>query len=98
MKPEPVAAPAVPRLPNTDRLWPSRRHAIGLVILAACGCSPLAATDAPSGSTQLLVWAWDVDKDADDFLAVVDVDRRSTTYGQVVRTLPARGGRGAHHV
>src|SRR5215210_4751879 len=75
-----------------------RRHAIGLIILAACGCSPIAATDAPGGSTQLLVWAWDVDKDADDFLAVVDVDRRSPTYGQVVRTLPARGGRGAHHI
>lgn len=98
MKSEPVAAPAIPRLPNTDQLRPSRRHAIGLVILAACGCSPIAATEAHSGSTQLLVWAWDVDKNADDFLAVVDVDRRSPTYGRVIRTLPARGGRGAHHV
>src|SRR5436190_1497569 len=98
MTPEPVATSAIPRLPNTDRLRLSRRHVIGLVILAACGCSPIAATDAPGGSTQLLVWAWDVDKDSDDFLAVVDVDRRSPTHGQVVRTLPARGGRGAHHV
>jgi len=50
------------------------------------------------GSTHLFVWAWDVDQEADDFLAVVDVDRRSATYGQIVRTLPAPGGRGAHHV
>jgi hypothetical protein len=46
----------------------------------------------------VFAWAWDVDKGADDFLAVLDVDRRSTTYGQVVRTVPAPGGRGAHHV
>jgi hypothetical protein len=46
----------------------------------------------------VFAWAWDVGKDADDFLAVVDVDRRLATYGQVVRTLPAPGGRGAHHV
>src|SRR5688500_13576930 len=98
MTPDPVAAPDIPRLPNTDRARPFRRHAIRLVILAACGCSPMVATEPPSGSTQVLVWAWDVDKDADDFLATVDVDRRSPTYGQVVRTVPARGGRGAHHV
>jgi hypothetical protein len=45
------------------------------MILTLCGCSPVAATDTASGSTQLLVWAWDVDRDADDFLAVLDVDR-----------------------
>jgi hypothetical protein len=72
-------------------------RALGLALLAAWGCSPPATTKESGGSTQLFVWAWDVDKDADDFLAVVDVDRRSATYGQVVRTLPAQGGRGAHH-
>lgn len=71
--------------------------ALGVALLAACACSPTATTKEPGGSTHLLVWAWDVDKDADDFLAVVDVDRRSATYGQVVRTLLAQGGRGAHH-
>ena len=74
------------------------RHAIGLLLLAACGCSPMATTEESDSSSHLFVWAWDVDKDAEDFLAVVDVDRRSATYGQVVRTLPAPGGRGAHHV
>jgi selenium-binding protein 1 len=58
----------------------------------------MATTEESNSSTHVFVWAWDVDKDADDFLAVVDVDRRSSTYGQVVSTLPAPGGRGAHHV
>ncbi len=71
--------------------------ALGVALLAACGCSPTATTKESGGSPHLFVWAWDVDKDADDFLALVDVDRRSATYGQVVRTLPAPGGRGAHH-
>jgi hypothetical protein len=71
--------------------------ALGVALLAAWGCSPTATTMESGSSTRLFVWAWDVDKDADDFLAVVDVDRRSATYGQVLRTLPAPGGRGAHH-
>jgi hypothetical protein len=78
--------------------WPSYRHAIGLVLLATFGCSPRPTLNASEGSDYLFVWAWDVDQGADDFLAVVDVDRRSATYGRVVRTLPAPGGRGAHHV
>jgi hypothetical protein len=82
--------------PGAHRLRPFYRHAIGLLLLAACGCSPVATES--GGSTHVFAWAWDVDKDADDFLAVVDVDRRSATYGQVVSTLPAQGGRGAHHV
>jgi len=67
------------------------RQAIGLLLLAACGGSPI-------GSTHLFVWAWDVDHDAGAFLAVVDVDRRSATYGQVVSTLPTLTGSEAHHV
>ena len=98
MKPEPVVAPATPSLPNTVRSRQSPWHAIGIAILAGCGWASAAPTQEPRRSTELLVWAWDVDKNADDFLAVVDVDRRSPTYGQVVGTLPARGGRGAHHV
>ena len=84
--------------PGAHRLRPLCHHATGLLLLAVCGCSPMATTNESGGSTHLFVWAWDVNKDADDFLAVVDVDRRSATYGRVVRTLPAQGGRGAHHV
>lgn len=49
------------------------------------------------GSTHLFVWAWDVNHDAGAFLAVVDVDRNSATYGQVGSTLPTAGSE-AHHV
>ncbi len=98
MSPERVTAPASPLYSRTDRVRTSYRHVIGLLLLALSGCSPLAAPSESSGSTHLFVWAWDVDKAADDFLAVVDVDRHSAAYGRVVRTLPAPGGRGAHHV
>ena len=95
---EPVTASASPFHSQTDRVRTSYRPAICLLLLAVSGCSPLATTRGSGSSTHVFAWAWDVDKDADDFLAVVDVDRRSATYGQVVRTLPAPGGRGAHHV
>ena len=73
------------------------RHAIGLLFLAACGCSPIATTGESKASAHLFAWAWDVDKAAGDFLAVVDADRRSPTYGQVINTVPTLAGRGAHH-
>ena len=85
------------RLPLNVPLRLSCRHAIGLLLLAACGGSPVAMTGKSDGSTYLFAWAWDVDSVAGDFLAVVDVNRRSATYGQVVTTLPAPAGRGAHH-
>lgn len=97
MKPKPVTAPAIPILPGAHRLRRSCRHAIGLLLLAACGCSPVAMTGGSDGSTHLFAWAWDVDSAAGDFLVVVDVDRSSATYGQVVSTLPTLAGRGAHH-
>ena len=84
--------------PGTRRLRPICWQATGMLLLAVGSCSPMATANESSGSTHLFVWAWDVDKGSDDFLAVVDVDRRSATYGQVVSTLPAQGGRGAHHV
>jgi hypothetical protein len=80
-----------------NRLRTIGRHTFGLFLLAACGCSPMAMKEAAGGSTHLFAWAWDVDKGAGDFLAVVDVDRRSPTYGQVVTSLPTAAGRGSHH-
>jgi hypothetical protein len=38
--------------------------------------------------TTLYVWASDVARRAPDFLAVIDFDRKSPTYGAVVRTVP----------
>lgn len=96
-RPEPAASPS-PFYSRSDRVRTSCPHVVGLLLLAVSGCSPLSTPRESSASTHVFAWAWDVDKDADDFLAVIDVDRRSANYGQVVRTLPAPGGRGAHHV
>src|SRR5688572_28400307 len=92
-----VETSSAARILSARQYWPYW-HAVALLLLATLGCSSRATTDASEGSRHLFVWAWDVDQGADDFLAVVDVDRRSATYGEVVRTLPAPGGRGAHHV
>lgn len=84
--------------PGAPRLRPMFRRLAGLLLLAVTGCSPTPTTSGPGRSTHVFVWAWDVERASDDFLAVVDVDPRSATYGQVVTTLPAPGSRGAHHV
>ena len=39
-------------------------------------------------ATTLYVWASDVARVAPDFLAVIDFDRKSPNYGQVLRTVP----------
>jgi hypothetical protein len=69
-----------------------------LLVPALSGCSPTAQPGESTGSTHLYAWAWDVNHDAGAFLAVVDVDRSSATYGQVVTTLPTSDGSYAHHV
>jgi hypothetical protein len=74
------------------------RHAIGLLLLAACGCSPVTRSADSDASAYLFVWAWDVNHDAGAFLAVVNADRSSATYGQVVSTLPTQTGSDAHHI
>jgi hypothetical protein len=99
MKPEAVTAPLIPLHSGVSRrLRPYCRDAIGLLLLAAFGCSPMARQGESDGSSHLFIWAWDVDHDAGAFLAVVDVDRSSATYGQVVSTLPTLTGSEAHHI
>ena len=90
MTPEPVTASASPFHSRTDRVRTSYRHAVGLLLLAVSGCSPLATTRESGGSTHVFAWAWDVDKDADDFLAVVDVDRRLSS--KLIKTLTYSAG------
>ena len=54
------------------------------------------------GENTLLVWASDAAHAAPDFLAVIDFDRDSATYGKVLRTVPLEGanatGNEPHHV
>jgi DNA-binding beta-propeller fold protein YncE len=57
---------------------------------------------ADHGENTLLVWASDQAHIAPDFIAVIDFDRDSPTYGKVLRTVPLEGasavGNEPHHV
>ena len=46
---------------------------------------------APKGEDTLLVWASDKAHHNPDFIAVIDFERDSPTYGQVLRTVPLSG-------
>ena len=62
---------------------------MGWMLLAA-GCA--SRTDKPlfTGEPYLLVWAGDADRQNADFLAVIDADPTSPSYGKVVKTYPVR--------
>jgi selenium-binding protein 1 len=51
--------------------------------------------------TTLYVWGSDQDHQSPDFLTVIDFDRRSRTYGKILRTVPVTGtgtvGNEPHH-
>jgi hypothetical protein len=58
-----------------------------LGVLAGCAHGPQrpAVTE-----PYLVVWAGDADRKDSDFLAVIDANPTSTTYGKVLRTIPVR--------
>ena len=79
----------------------SRRAFITTAVLIA-GCHPkppaLVVDPTIADSRYLFVWAGDADKRESDFLAVLDVDRHSPTYGEVITTLPVGAvGTVPHH-
>src|ERR687887_1681567 len=59
-----------------------------LVLLSACARHP--ETPLFTGEPYLLVWAGDADRQNADFLAVLDADPTSPSYGKVLRTYPVR--------
>jgi hypothetical protein len=90
-------------IPSTVAMWsgPWRcavRRAMARTLLAAhvlvcvsavsTGCR--SRPEAPTFEIEpyLLVWAGDADRQHDDFLAVIDADPTSETYGAVLRTVP----------
>jgi hypothetical protein len=78
----------------------SRPLLTAAVMLVGCHTrlSNSVASPEVAGSHYLFVWAGDADKRESDFLAVVDVDRQSPTYAQVVTTLPVGAvGTVPHH-
>ena len=85
---------------SLDRAIPAGTDMIrrGMVLLAISGCAPTASPGNTEGSSHIFAWAWDVDHEANAFLAVIDADRGSESYGRVIGTLPAPDGSDAHHV
>lgn len=70
------------------------------VLIGGCHPRPSNPAAAPevASSRYLFVWAGDADKQESDFLAVVDVDRHSPGYGEVITTLPVgAAGTSPHH-
>lgn len=61
-------------------------------LLLLCTCNAFAA-DSP----YLFIWAADADKQESDFLAVLDADSQSPTYGNVLTTVEVGFPSGAHH-
>lgn len=66
----------------------------GLVMLAmtVAGCAGRGAGDGaePSGEKYLAVWAGDADRKHSDFLAIINADWGSRSYGKVIRTIPVK--------
>jgi selenium-binding protein 1 len=66
--------------PDTRTVGPTALHDAGGI--------PHGAHGNGKAPTTLYVWASDVDHSAPDFLAVLDFDQKSATYGQVLGTVP----------
>jgi hypothetical protein len=63
---------------------------VALALGVGCGRAP---EEALPGEPYLLVWAGDADRRHSDFLALIDAEPTSASYGKVVRTYPV-GSRG----
>src|SRR6185295_9088070 len=67
----------------------------GWVVVAAvagvlAGCARQPETPLFTGEQYLVVWAGDADRQNADFLAVLDADPTSPSYGKVLKTYPVR--------
>src|SRR5262245_15475690 len=68
-----------------------RGWVVAVVLLGAlAGCARRAATPLFTGEPDLVVWAGAADRQNADFLAVLDADPTSPTYGKVLKTYPVR--------
>ncbi len=69
-----------------------RGWAMGLLwVLVVAGCGVRGSSEALfSGEPYLIVWAGDADRQHSDFLAVIDADPTSASYGSVLQTYPVR--------
>lgn len=65
-----------------------RRAALALALLSMTAALPARAADvAAKPGHYLFVWTGDKDKKGNDFLAVIDADPASATYGRLLTTV-----------
>jgi hypothetical protein len=78
------------------------KYALRVALLTALLAGTILASQEKPQENTLLVWAGDQARVAPDFIAVIDFDPRSPTYGRVLRTVPLSGasavGNEPHHV
>ena len=64
-----------------------KRIAVSALLLCAFSLPGLAENSMPPTGHYLFAWTGDADKKGNDFLAVIDADPASATYGRLVTTL-----------
>jgi hypothetical protein len=64
--------------------------AVAVVVGVLTACTRRPETPLFTGEPYLLVWAGDADRQNADFLAVLDADPTSPSYGRVLKTYPVR--------
>src|SRR5438128_8957109 len=100
MPPNPAPGSAKPRPASGGAAgprWPVALAILGLAMVPSCR----RGREAPlfTGEPYLAVWAGDADRKSSDFLAILDADPTSATYGKVLRTYPVRSrGNEPHNV
>src|SRR5690348_18439845 len=68
-----------------------RGWVVAAAVLATIGgCARRPDVPLFTGEPYLLVWTGDADRQNSDFLAVLDADPTSPSYGKVLRTYPVR--------
>jgi hypothetical protein len=68
------------------RVVPRKLHCFTL-ILCALSCHAIAQSKAALSGHYLFAWAGDVAKRGNDFLAVIDADPNSVSYGRLLTTM-----------
>jgi len=63
-------------------------RAFHVAVVAVGLTSPFFAQSQAAGDHYLFAWTGDLDKKGNDFLAVIDADPKSASYGSLVTTLP----------
>src|SRR5437763_1292179 len=101
MPPDPAPGSAKHRPASGAAAGPHWAVVLAIIGLATLPLGCRRGREAPlfTGEPYLAVWAGDADRKSSDFLAILDADPTSATYGKVLRTYPVRSrGNEPHNV